>query len=151
MPEVGPRWGRSIVTRSDSGDRKGRASPMGLLETPLDRGSTAPSATKATRPRRSSSSRRACWSSARSATVRASSARRRPASSTEPTQRGTKSQSILTSSGAAIERPRAGNPASKRRVTPRSSQVQAVRSRISGPGRLVASRPLLPEPEALKL
>ena len=57
----------------------------------------------------------------------------------------------LEDAGIDMEMPLAGKPASKRAVMPLILHSQAVRLRISGPGWLVAIRPLLPEPFALKL
>ncbi len=89
MPATRPRWGRSSSTLSDAGDANGSAPRMGRLDTPLSRGRTDPSATKHTRPRRPSSSRMACWSSASSTAARTSRSGRFANRSASRTQRGT--------------------------------------------------------------
>ena len=68
IPRSLPRWGSSTSTASSGGDWKGTAPSMGRWDTPDCRGRTLPSATKAHSPRAGRASRRACWSSARSAT-----------------------------------------------------------------------------------
>ena len=57
MPETGPRFGRSRVTRRDSGEVNGTACFIGRSETPVSRGRMEPSATKAIRPSLGSSLR----------------------------------------------------------------------------------------------
>ncbi len=58
IPRTGPAWGRSTVAARASGARKGRPSGSGCSSTPLFRGRTDPSATKATASAPSSQSRR---------------------------------------------------------------------------------------------
>ena len=92
-----------------------------------------------------------CWSSASSATAFTSFGFRLAWKNTLFTQRGRNSKRILISSPELMVRPKAGKPTSKRAVMPAFVISHAVRERISGPGLLMAIRPLLPDPLALKL
>ena len=70
IPFSAPLWGRESSTSMLLGLSNTTAPFMGLSETPLCRGRTAPLATKAARFLFFSSSRIKVWSSARSATSR---------------------------------------------------------------------------------
>ena len=152
MPERAPLCGRLNVTSMDTGDRKGTASFIGREETPDFLGRTAPFATNATRPCSFRASRIAFWSSARKSTFSREDFGQEAASRVWRTQSGRKSNKILISSPALMVRPLAGKPISIRTSTSPFAgfTLQALRSKISCPGRLMPIRPLLPEPLALK-
>mmetsp|Transcript_821 Transcript_821/g.2662 ORF Transcript_821/g.2662 Transcript_821/m.2662 type:complete len:218 (-) Transcript_821:853-1506(-) len=65
IPVSEPAFGTGRVTRSEGGEEKGtaEAASIGRSLAPVARGSTDPSATKATSPRPASWLRAACWSS----------------------------------------------------------------------------------------
>ena len=152
MPVIFPRLGRSSVTASSRGARKGTAPFMGREDTPDSRGRMLPSATKAHSPSSGSFWRIYCWSSASWATARSRRPSRPEQHRVSCTHLGRKSNKIFSSSRALMVRPLAGKPTSRRSSTsPRSgSRRQAVRSSTSGPQRLTEIRPLWPEPLAWK-
>ena len=124
----------SNVTASSSGDLKGTAPERGFSERPDSLGSTAPSGTKATRPRFGSSSRMARRASSTwklsSTPARISGVQKRLAES----RSGSVMVKISAASSAWILRPSPGSRTARlARSMPLSTQ-RAFRTSISGPG-----------------
>mmetsp|Transcript_54520 Transcript_54520/g.174864 ORF Transcript_54520/g.174864 Transcript_54520/m.174864 type:complete len:220 (-) Transcript_54520:313-972(-) len=149
MPAMTPRFGTSSSTSREAGllksTRLGSSCfVMGLSSTPLFRGSTLPSATKATRPRSASCFRAASWSSTDrmwDLSLSSSSARKKRLFFTTSMRPPT----ICAARWPSTLRPRAGRLSVSRASTCSAVTTTLVRGSTNWPGAsTLTSPPLLP-------
>ena len=134
MPEISPLCGRVMVTRRDSGRKKGTESFIGREEIPLSLGRMEPSATKATRfPERAAFGYRSDLPGKKIASSNSLWFVFFCREKAFCTQTGRKSKRIFSSSVALIVLPFAGKPIKKRAMISFSVISQAVRLRTSCP------------------
>eukprot|EP00967_Tisochrysis_lutea_P129281 scaffold222139_cov30-Tisochrysis_lutea.AAC.4 len=146
MPWTSPALGNVSLVRMLGGEANlmRESTVSGSSEAPEARGRTLPSATKATRPRRSSCARAAAWSSTESRCVLITDGSNEEYNSAARASRGRMSARIDAAHRPIMVRPCAGRATVKRSSIASGVTTTADRSRTNCPGPSIVSSPPLP-------